>query len=58
MIDSLSFYKQEVMHTSYRSLETMEIVSTASGCFVASLSALIFVTAIIAAYHGITSGMT
>ncbi len=41
---------------SYYGMETVEIVSTAFGCLIASLSALIFLAAIVSAYHGITSG--
>jgi hypothetical protein len=47
---------QEVMHMAYYGLESVEIVATSFGCLIASLSSLIFVAAIIAAYHGITSG--
>jgi hypothetical protein len=47
---------QEVLHMAYYGLESVEIVATSFGCLIASLSSLIFVAAIIAAYHGITSG--
>ncbi len=49
-------YFQEVMHMSYYGMETVEILATAFGCLMASLSALVLLAEIVSAYHDITAG--